>query len=154
MRPSKKARAKWLISDELWEEIEPLLPCHNPRQAQIGGRPLEISDRQAMDGIFFVLKTGCPWKALDVTGICPGTIAHRRFQQWRRAGVFKAFWKKELRKYDSAKGIDWRWLSLDASTVKSPLAGEKKQERTRPTAGNREPRGASSPTGKASPSGS
>jgi transposase len=154
MRESKKARDKWLISDELWEEIEPLLPRHNPLQDRIGGRPLEVSDRQAMNGIFFVLKTGCPWKALDVTDICPGSTAHYRFQQWRKAGVFKAFWKKGLQRYDSAKGIDWRWLSLDASFAKSPLAGEKKQAKIRRIEANKGQREASSPTPKASRSGS
>src|SRR6185312_10169129 len=129
MKQSKMVRAKWLISDELWEEIKALLPRHNPYQNKIGGRPLKISDRAAMNGIFFVLKTGCPWKALDVTGICPGTIAHRRFQQWRKAGVFKAFWKKELQKYDTRKGIDWKWQSVDASLAKSPIAGSKKNRK-------------------------
>lgn len=137
MRQSKKARAKWLISDELWIEIEPLLPPHNPRQRQIGGRPLQVSDRQAMNGIFFVLKTGCPWKALDVTCICPGSTAHYRFQQWRKAGVFKAFWKKGLQKYDDSIGINWRWLSLDTSFAKAPIAGEKKQAKTRQIGANK-----------------
>lgn len=131
MRQTKKARDKWLISDELWVEIEPLLPSHNPNQARVGGRPLEISDRQAMNGIFFVLKTGCPWRALDVTCICPGDIAHRRFQQWRKAGVFKAFWKKELQRYDRLVGIDWEWQSLDTSFTKAPVAGSKKRAKTR-----------------------
>jgi len=126
MRRTKKARDKWLISDELWVEIEPLLPPHNPHRMSVGGRPLEISDRQAMNGIFFVLKTGCQWRALDVTCICPGDIAHRRFQLWREAGVFKKFWKKELLCYDKAKGIDWEWQSIDASFTKSPVAGSKK----------------------------
>ena len=79
-----------------------------------------------MNGIFFVLKTGCPWKALDVTCICPGSIAHLCFQQWRKAKVFKAFWKKELQKYDVIKGIEWKWQSVDASLAKAPIAGSKK----------------------------
>src|SRR5437763_325639 len=123
-RPSAKARAKWLVSDELWSEIEPLLPQSKSEGSTSGGRP-PVSDRQAMDGIFFVLKTGCPWRALDVTAICPGATAHRKFQLWRKAGVFKAFWKKELQKYDECKGIDWKWQSLDASFVKTPIAGSK-----------------------------
>lgn len=126
MRQTKKARDKWLVSDELWAEIESLLPPHNPDHARIGGRPLEITDRKAMNGIFFILKTGCPWRALDVTCICPGDIAHLRFQQWREAGVFKAFWKKKLQRYDAAIGIDWKWQSLDASFTKAPIAGSKK----------------------------
>jgi transposase len=135
-KPSTKARDKWLISDDLWNEIEPLLPRKKGKKRPHGGRP-PASDRKAMDGIFFVLKTGCPWRALDVTGICSGATAHRKFQQWRKAGVFKAFWKKELQQYDECKGIDWKWQSLDASFVKTPIAGSKKNrkkpDKSRPT---------------------
>lgn len=120
-----KARDKWLVSDELWKEIEPLLPRAKSQRRPQGGRP-PVIDRIAMNGIFFVLKTGCPWRALDVTGICSGATAHRRFQEWRKAGVFKAFWKKELQRYDECQGIDWKWQSLDTSFVKSPIAGSKK----------------------------
>jgi transposase len=130
-----RVRSKWLISDELWHEIEPLLPevkaCHPWR----GGRP-RVPDRKAMEAIFFVLRTGCQWKALDATSICSGSVAHARFQTWRKAGVFKAFWKKGLHKYDQLKGIDWKWQSLDTSFAKAPLAGSKKQEKTRRIAAN------------------
>lgn len=131
---SPKTKAKWLISDELWAEIEPLLPKKRRRSSK--GRP-SMSDREVMNGIFFVLKTGCQWRALDVTGICDGSVANKRFQEWRKAGVFKAFWKKGLKKYDKAIGINWKWLSLDASMVKAPLAGEKKQAKTRLTEENK-----------------
>lgn len=58
------------LSDELWARMEPLLPprpshplgCHRPR----------VSDRAAMDAIFFVLRTGCQWNALNQTGIRRG----------------------------------------------------------------------------------
>jgi transposase len=123
--PPTKARDKWLVSDELWKEIEPLLPCRKNQRRSRGGRP-PVTDRQAMDGIFFVLRTGCPWRALDVTGICSGATAHRKFQEWRKAGVFKAFWKKELQRYDECQEIDWEWQSLDTSFVKAPIAGSKK----------------------------
>lgn len=135
-RPSRRARSKWLISEKLWQEIEPLLPRVVNHHRFGGGRP-RVSDRRAMEGVFFVLKTGCQWKALDVTAICSASVAHDRFQQWRRAGVFHAFWKKELQKYDEAKGINWKWLSLDTSFAKAPLAGEKKQAKTRQIEANR-----------------
>ena len=138
MRPkiSPKAKAKWLVSDELWAEIKPLLPKTRHLSRSNRGRP-PASDRHAMEGIFFVLKTGCQWRALDVTCICSGAVAHRKFQIWRKSGVFEAFWKKGLQKYDKSKGIDWRWLSLDASMVKAPVAGEKKQAKTRQIEVNR-----------------
>jgi transposase len=40
-----------------------------------------------MDAIFFVLRTGCQWNALNDTGICSSSAAHRRFQEWAEAGV-------------------------------------------------------------------
>lgn len=136
MKSKAKAKDKWLISDRLWREIEPLLPvvvnCHRFG----GGRP-RTPDRKAMDGILFVLRTGCQWKALDVTDICAGSTAHRRFQEWAKAGVFEDFWKKSLEIYDELKGIDWRWLSLDGALNKAPVAGSKKQEKTRRIVANR-----------------
>jgi len=86
------------IPDEMWERIAPLIPEHVNTHRFGGGRP-RVPDRQVMDGIFFVLRTGCQWRALDGTGICDGSTAHRRFQQWREAGVFDALWEQALRDY-------------------------------------------------------
>ena len=63
----------WRLPDALWAKMEPLLPprpkhplgCHNPR----------VPDRAAMDAIFFVLRTGCEWNALNATGICTSSSA-------------------------------------------------------------------------------
>ena len=119
----------WRLSDQLWEQIEPLLPprkphplgCHNPR----------VPDRNAMNAILFVLRTGCQWNALNATGICSSSSAHRRFQEWTDAGVFEAFWRNGLAKYDELKGIDWSWLSMDGAMSKAPLSGSKKHGRIR-----------------------
>ena len=78
-----------------------------------------------MDAIFFVLRTGCQWNALDATGICPSSTAHDRFQRWERAGVFLNLWKAGLMEYDDLEGIDWSWLSMDGAMTKAPLSGEK-----------------------------
>lgn len=124
-----KAQAThWLISDELWEKIGPLIPPH-ARMHRLGGRP-RVDDRKAMNGIFFVLRTGCQWKALDATGICSGSVAHARFQEWTQAGVFKDFWAKGLEEYDEVKGIQWRWQSLDGAITKAPLGGEKNRPKS------------------------
>lgn len=79
-----------------------------------------------MSGIFFVLKTGVQWKALDATSICSGSTAHKRFEEWVNAGVFHAFWKRGLEHYNTRVGLDWSWLSLDAALHKAPVAGSKK----------------------------
>jgi transposase len=113
----------WRLPDALWDKMVPLLPprpvhplgCHNPR----------VPDRAAMDAIFFVLRTGCQWNALNETGICSSSSAHRRFQEWAEAGVFEAFWREGLLAYDEVAGIDWTWLAIDGAMTKAPLGGEK-----------------------------
>ena len=119
----EKVHRDWRMPDELWERIERLLPprklhplgCHRPR----------VDDRQAMDAIFFVLRTGCQWNALNETGICSSSSAHRRFQEWTAAGVFLALWDQGLVEYEALKGIDWEWLAMDGAMTKAPLGGEK-----------------------------
>jgi len=113
----------WRMPDWLWERVEPLLPprpahplgCHNPR----------VPDRDAMDAILLVLRTGMQWNALKATGICHYSSAHRRFQEWERAGVFHEIWRQGLLDYDEQVGIDWSWLAADGAMTKAPLGGPK-----------------------------
>ena len=141
----------WRIPDWLWERMEPLLPprpahplgCHNPR----------VPDRQAMNAILLVLRTGMQWNALDATGICSSSSAHRRFQEWAQADTFEEFWRQGLLAYDELEGIDWEWLALDGAMGKAPLGGEE----TGPNPTDRAKRGRSarsSPTAAVSRSGS
>ena len=123
MKRTKTANS-WRLSDELWEKIQPLLPKHCNTHRFGGGRPRK-PDRVCADAIFFRLRTGCQWKALDATGICPGSTAHDRFQEWVQAGVFRNLWKAGLLEYDQLKGIDWSWLSMDGCMTKAPLGGKK-----------------------------
>jgi putative transposase len=112
----------WRIPDWLWERMEPLLPerpkhplgCHNPR----------VPDRDAMNAILLVLRTGMQWNALNATRICHSSSAHRRFQEWTQAGVFEELWRQGLLKLDELGGIDWSWLALDGAQGKAPLGGE------------------------------
>lgn len=113
----------WRIPDWLWSQLEPLLPP--PKPHPLGCHRPPVPARDAMNAIFFVLRTGCQWSALNATGICTSASAHRWFQTWREAGVFLEFWKRGLLKYDKLEGIDWRWLSMDGAMTKAPLGGEK-----------------------------
>ena len=114
----------WRIPDELWALMEPLIPksqkvhplgCHNPKKP----------DREAMNAILLVLRTGMQWNALNGTGLCSSSRAHRRFLEWVEAGVFLEFWRQGLLTYDGIVGIDWSWLSMDGALTKAPLGGEK-----------------------------
>lgn len=116
--------AGFRISDELWAVLKPLLPEHVNTHRFGGGRPRK-PDRICADAIFYVLRTGCQWKALDATGICPGSTAHDRFQEWAEDGVFLRLWQAGVERFDELQGIDWNWLSMDGAMTKAPLGGEK-----------------------------
>ena len=119
----EQARRDWRIPDALWERIEPLLPARKPHP--LGCHRPRVDDRKAMDAIFFVLRTGCQWNALNETTICSSSSAHRRFQEWGEADVFVALWEQGLVEYDALQGIAWEWLAMDGAMTKAPLGGGK-----------------------------
>ena len=112
----------WRMPDWLWARVERLLPaaprhplgCHRPR----------VPDRDAMDAILLVLRTGMQWNALNATGICSSSSAHRRFQEWVVAGVFHEIGRQGLLEYDAVVGIDWEGRAADGAMGKAPLGGE------------------------------
>ncbi|WP_394365767.1 IS5 family transposase [Hymenobacter rubripertinctus] len=116
---------EFTISDTLWARLSPLLPVHTPKPHPLGRHRQRIPDRQVLNGIFFVLRTGCQWKALSATGICSSSTAHSRFQQWVEAGVFARLWNEALQDYEDLIGLDFDWMALDGSLHKAPLAGKK-----------------------------
>ena len=76
-----------LVSDDLWEAVEPFLPKAPPKPK--GGRP-RVPERAALPGIVFVLRTGCPWRLLPrELGCGSGTTCWRRPSDWQRAGVWE-----------------------------------------------------------------
>jgi putative transposase len=121
----------WELSDSLWEQIEPLLPLPKSRyrgrgkaRKHIGGRPA-ADRRKLMSGILYVLRTGCQWNALPQETFGSGKTAHRYFQRWVRAGVFRRMWVAGLTQYDELKGIAWKWQAVDGTMTKAPLGGGK-----------------------------
>jgi transposase len=71
--------ARLLVSDELCSRIEPLLPPRQPHTK--GGRPW-CSDRAALAGILFVLRTGILWEDLPQELGCSGMTCWRRLRDW------------------------------------------------------------------------
>jgi transposase len=127
----EKVRRDWRIPDELWEPIEPRLPARKPHP--LGCHRPRVEERQAMDAIFSVLRTGGHWKALHHPSLCSSSSAHRRVQEWTAAGVFLELWRRGLMAYAAVKGIDWAWLAMDGAMTQAPRGGENRgQEPTRP----------------------
>jgi len=113
---------KKLVSDELWEIIQPLLPKHRP--SKLGGHP-RVSDRVALSGILFVLKTGIAWEDLPQEIGCSGMTCWRRLKEWNDAGVWVKLQQKILQQLEDSGILDWRRAAIDASSVRAMRRGEK-----------------------------
>lgn len=107
------------IPDDLWDEIKLLLPPE--KSDKTIGRPV-IPFRKVLDGIIYILRTGCQWKMLPKE-YGSGSTCHRRFQQWTESKVFQRLWIRLLKVYNDLVGIQWKWQSLDSISVKAPLGG-------------------------------
>jgi putative transposase len=119
---------EYQLPDEMWAEIEPVLAekCP-PKQKKKSGRP-RMSDRQAMNAIFYLLRTGCQWNALPHSLGAYSTV-HDRFQEWREGGVFEELWREGLMQYNEQKGIQWEWQAMDGAMTKAPLGKKRWEQR-------------------------
>ena len=113
--------AEFRLTDPFYKRIEPHLPVH--QASPKGGRP-RIPWRRVLDGIFYVLRTGCQWKAVPPE-FGSGSTLHRYFQELVREGIFELIWAIALTEYDDLHGIDWKWQSMDGAMTKAPLGGGK-----------------------------
>ena len=112
-------RAKpWVVSDELWERIEPLLPRGERRFRYPGRRPLD--DRRVLQGILFVLHTGIGWEHLpQELGFGCGMTAWRRLRDWQQAGAWARLHELLLAELHAAGEIDWSRAVADASHLQA-----------------------------------
>ena len=106
------------LTDDEWVIIAPMIP-----PARHGGRNRSVDVREVLNGIFYVLWTGCQWKALP-REFGSASAVHAHFQRWQREGFFLKIWKAGLAEYDDMEGIVWRWQSVDGAAGKAPLALE------------------------------
>jgi transposase len=126
--------SKPLVSDELWALVAPLLPPEPPKPK--GGRP-RVSDRAALTGIIFVLKTGIPWEMLpQELGCGSGVTCWRRLRDWQEAGVWERLHHTLLDRLGEAGQIDWSRASLDSASIPAK-GGAKPSAPTRRIAANR-----------------
>src|SRR5918996_2663686 len=107
--------AKPIVSDELWNVVAPLLPPEPPKPK--GGRP-RLSDRAALAGIIFVLKSGIPWEMLpQELGCGSGMTCWRRLRDWQAAGVWDRLHQTLLDRLGEADRLDWSRASLDSASI-------------------------------------
>jgi len=141
-------RSSRLLDDALWARIEPLLP--KPRRGRMGRPP--ISNRAALTGIFFVLRSGIPWQMLPKEMGCgSGSTCWRRLVRWHRAGVWRRLQGVLLAELRRRGRLDLRWAVVDSASVRA-LRGGKKLDRTQPIAVRRAQNTTSSSMPAVSPS--
>jgi transposase len=104
-----------LLSDQLWNRIEPLLPA--PPARPKGGRR-RLDSRKVLTGILFVLKTGIQWEQLPrEMGCGSGMTCWRRLRDWSVAGVWLSVWAHLHQELGLKDRIDWQRALVDSSLV-------------------------------------
>lgn len=115
--------AKPILNDDLWKIIEPLIPPEPPKLK--GGRP-RVSNRAALTGILFVLRTGLPWELLpQEMGCGSGMTCWRRLRDWQEAGLWDQLHTTLLERLRYADQIDWERVSLDSASIPAKKGGLK-----------------------------
>lgn len=126
---TRKRVDSWVVTDEFWKRVEPLIPVRErPTTKEYtrkpdAGRPPKPA-RQVFEGVVYLLRTGCQWKVLPKERFGSASAIHKRFLEWEAAGVFEAIWQVGLAEYDQMEGIAWAWQSIDGAMFKAPLAQE------------------------------
>ena len=120
-----------LLPDELWQEIEPLLPPPPPPSPK-GGRP-PVDNRKALTGIVFVDRTGIPWQMLPTEAFgVSGSSCWRRFDEWTKAGIWPELHRRLLDRLGKAGGVDLGRVVVDSQSVRA-LRGARTPGPTPPT---------------------
>nr|WP_296067991.1 IS5 family transposase [uncultured Actinoplanes sp.] len=110
----------WIVDDQLWELIEPLLP---PWPAKAPG-PRPVPDRRCLQGILYVLYTGIGWEDLpQELGFGSGMTCWRRIKRWTDAGVFDDLHQILLAQLNAANEIDWSRAVIDGSHIDAKKGG-------------------------------
>ena len=115
---------KLLVTDELWNRIEPLLPPAPKRRFRFPGRK-PLDHRMILTGILFVLKTGIAWDDLPAELGCGcGKTCRAHLRLWHKAGVWLKLHALLLAELNGANQIDWERALIDASFAKAPEGGK------------------------------
>ena len=114
--------ARYDLSEAEWQLIEPLLP-NKPRGVA------RVDDRRVLNGIFYVLRTGSPWRDLpDRYG--PHTTVYNRFNRWAKAGV----WLKVFEALSASSPGSMHLIDSSIIRAHQHAAGGKKGARITPSA--------------------
>ncbi len=118
-----------LLTDELWSDIEPLFPQHQPSPQ--GGRP-PVDSRTVFTCVLFMLKTGIGWRDLPTELGASEKTVRRRLKVWNESGLWTSIYHQLLARLRAAGRLDLEEVLVDGGLIKAPCGGEN-AGRTRPT---------------------
>jgi transposase len=121
---------RYELTDEEWAILDPLLP---PERSGKAGNPYR-SHRMVLNGIFWILRSGAPWRDLP-EHYGPWTTVYDRFRHWRDNGLFEKILNKLEARARRAERIDFEFSAVDGSTVRAhkSAAGALKKKGSRPS---------------------
>jgi putative transposase len=103
------------LSDAEWEVMQKLLP-----QPKGFGHPVEVDFREILNGIFYVLRSGCQWEMMP-HDLPPSTTVYGYFRQWQRKGIWQQMHdaaREKLRK-EMDREVDSTVAIADSQSVKT-----------------------------------
>ncbi len=101
------------LTDAQWERLRPLLPPQKPRT----GRPAN-DHRTVLNGILWILRTGCPWRSLPERYGSRKTVSSR-FYRWRKAGIWDRVLAALQQRGDADGRLDWSLHFVDSTVVRA-----------------------------------
>lgn len=121
--PSTSAAVDYFsVPRPVWRKVQRGLPKEGGEQGK--GRP-RLAHRNVLNGIWYILWTGCQWKAVkrEWFGVS-ASVLHDRFQEWESLGIFAQLMTMMVGYYAKRRRVKWKWQALDAKSCASPLGGE------------------------------
>ncbi|MBM4023171.1 MAG: transposase [Planctomycetes bacterium] len=114
MRPTAMTRHE--VTDEQWEMVPPIL---HKRAAKTGCPPSD--PRLMLNGIFWILRTGSPWRDLPER-FGPWQTVYDHFSKWRPLGAYDCILESRPIRLDAEGGIDRDLSCINGSSVRASRA--------------------------------
>ncbi len=105
------------LTDEQWDLVRPVLPP--PREGGRGRKPAD--QRQMLNGIMWILRTGAPWRDLPERW-GPWQTVYHYFNEWRKQGVYDRIMEAWQMRLDGNGQIDWHRWCVDGSSIRARRA--------------------------------